>query len=140
MKRFFAFTTMLLISILFGSCGLFYRNDPAPPPYLPNRTEITSVRVSSYPNMTLLSSSEEIDFVLAILFNATPTKIESVNDTPNAEDLYGIQILAGESSTLFYLYKRERYLGLVTQWYIEQPYRGIYEISEEDANSLLNLL
>ena len=133
--------TILLTAIFFSSCGLFYTDEPASP-YLPDRTEVTDVRIYPYPNGnddTLLASNEEIDFVIAILSNATPIR-ESVNDSPNADDLYCIQILAGESSTRFYLYKRERWLGLVTQWYIEQPYRGIYEISEEEANSLLKFL
>ena len=150
MKKFSTLITILLTTILFSSCGLFYMNEPAPPLYLPERTEI--IEILLYDNTeddrhfrgdsdAILTSNEQIDFVLNILANTTPTKKESVNDSPYVDEFLLIHINTNSSSYHFsYLYKRERYFGLITQWYIEQPYRGIYEISEEEAQSLLNLL
>ncbi len=53
------------------------------------------------------------------------TKIESVSDEPNVEIYYKINLKTQNTESVVYIYERDG------KKYIEQPYNGIYEVSDE---------
>lgn len=60
------------------------------------------------------------------------TKEANVQDYPiNSSDIITVEFhLKEQGSSLLYLYKRNN------KFYIEQPYNGIYKISEDDYKSI----
>ena len=63
---------------------------------------------------------------------AEPTRLESVNNQPANVDAYGtISINTDGESTVVYYYDKD------SKHYIEQPYRGIYELKDNLEETLL---
>lgn len=59
------------------------------------------------------------------------TKEESIQDIPTGmEESITITFNSGEKTTVFVYKKADKY-------YIEQPYNGIYEITQEEYNDIM---
>ena len=131
----------ITIACLFSSCGLFYADDPAPELEIPKIKEIESVYIGvGYHSDGIARTDEEIkQKAIDFLQSAIPTKRESVNDTPNREVYYRFYINGAEKQYLCggYFYEDKSLFGLVSKWYYEVPYNGIYEVSKECALALL---
>jgi hypothetical protein len=123
---------------LLSSCGLFSNDEPAPTLEIPRIEEITGVYIHS--SVDVIADEETIERAVALLESAIPTTRWSVNDVPNYEPMYffALQVEEGMSS-LFrgYIYEVERYFGLVSDWYFEIPYYGVYEVSTDCVLALL---
>ena len=127
---------LTLIVCLFSSCRLFYADEPAPVLQIPSKEEITGVCVKT--SLEVRTDEESIENAIAFLQSAVPTRYESVNDTPYADCYYGLSLETTEGSEFFgYFYEEKRVFGLISKWYLEMPYSGIYEVSEECALALL---
>ena len=125
--------------LTFSSCAMLDFEE-APAPLVPE----TALAVSIHPhldacNPNAIFDEEKIAQVISIIESATPTKRQSNNDTPYADEVYVIQFITQEESLLTYLYQKESLFGLISHWYLEQPYHGIYEIAKENAEILLNM-
>ena len=125
--------------LTFSSCAMLDFEE-APAPLVPE----TALAVSIHPhldarNPNTILDEEKIAQVISIIESATPTKRQSNNDTPYADEAYIIRFIATEETVPTYLYQDEIFFGLVSHWYLEQPYHGIYEISAENAEILLNM-
>ena len=121
---------------LLSSCRLFYADEPAPALNIPSKAEIIGV----YDVLTseLLEDEESIENALAFLLSAVPTRYESVNDNPYADCYYALSLETTEGCEFFgYFYEEKQFFGLVSKWYLEMPYSGIYEVSEDCALALL---
>ena len=127
----------MLLSVavcLFSSCGLFYKDEPAPILQIPSKEEITGVFVSS---LDAKQDEESIEKAIAFLSSTVPTRYESVNDRPYAEPCYTFWIETAEEITCMgYFYEEKDFFGIKSKWYFEIPYYGIYEVSEECALAL----
>ncbi|MBR2341069.1 MAG: DUF5301 domain-containing protein [Clostridia bacterium] len=130
--------TILISIILFilSSTGVLVLGDVADPIVIPTLSEIESVRIG---NSSTRTDEEIKQKAIEFLQSAVPTKRQSVNDTPRAEE-YTFFMLQGPTNEYLYrgyFYEVEHLFGLTSEWYYEIPYNGIYEVSEDFVEALL---
>ena len=105
--------------------------------HLPSSVDIAELVVSQGENEVRISGWEEIGAVTGLLLaDGRTTTNESIQDMPaNVENCIQIGYIfaGGGGSTLFAYEKRNGY-------WLEQPYNGIYALSQEEFASLLTLL
>ena len=103
---------------------------------LPETQELTSIRLEQGAEGKMMKDYESMDDILDVLNGVKRiTQEQSIQDSPvNAEDEIKIDIdFRNRTSTIFVYKKRSKY-------YIEQPYNGIYKISEEEYNKILGYI
>ena len=104
---------------------------------IPSLDEITLVSIDSlsqYDNVTEFDDKEEIAKIYHIFRNQTTTQ-ESTNDNPvNPDILFLVTFKKNDETTKVYIYKKNN------QYYIEQPYNGIYTIAKKDFETIQNLV
>lgn len=104
---------------------------------IPNLDEITLVSIDSlsqYDNVTEFDDKEEIAKIYHIFRNQITTQ-ESINDNPvNPDILFLVTFKKNDETTKVYIYKKNN------QYYIEQPYNGIYTIAKRDFETIQNLV
>ena len=124
----------ILVILIFTLCFAII-NKPKYNLKLPEISDVSSIFVILNDNEVKLDKEEEITSIITTLMsNGRTTKIESIQDFPvNVSNVITIKIYHKSSgnSTLF-VYERKR------NYYLEQPYNGIYEISSDEYNSILN--
>ena len=77
---------------------------------------------------------EEIAKIYHIFRNQITTQ-ESINDNPvNPDILFLVTFKKNDETTKVYIYKKNN------QYYIEQPYNGIYTIAKRDFETIQNLV
>lgn len=124
----------ILVILIFTLCFAII-NKPKYNLKLPEINDVSSISVTLNDNEIKLDKEEDITSIITTLMsNGRTTKIESIQDFPvNTSNVITINIYHKSSgnSTLF-VYERKR------NYYLEQPYNGIYEISSDEYNSILN--
>ena len=124
----------ILVILIFTLCFAII-NKPKYNLKLPEISDVSSISVTLNDNEIKLDKEEDITSIITTLMsNGRTTKIESIQDFPvNASNVITINIYhkSSGSSTLF-VYERKG------NYYLEQPYNGIYEISSDEYNSILN--
>lgn len=82
-------------------------------------------------NITIEDNENILEIYEVISNNKKATRIESINDTPIESKYIKIDLVGKEKeiATLF------TYEGDNEKYFIEQPYNGIYEITEKDYNT-----
>ena len=104
---------------------------------IPSLDEVTLVSIDSlsqYDNVTEFDDKEEIAKIYHIFRNQTTTQ-ESINDNPvNPDILFLVTFKKNDKTTKVYIYKKNN------QYYIEQPYNGIYTIAKRDFETIQNLV
>ena len=104
---------------------------------IPSLDEITLVSIDSlsqYDNVTEFDDKEEIAKIYHIFRNQITTQ-ESINDNPDNPDiLFLVTFKKNDETTKVYIYKKNN------QYYIEQPYNGIYTIAKRDFETIQNLV
>lgn len=104
---------------------------------IPSLDEITLVSIDSlsqYDNVTEFDDKEEIAKIYHIFRNQITTQ-ESINDNPVDPDiLFLVTFKKNDETTKVYIYKKNN------QYYIEQPYNGIYTIAKRDFETIQNLV
>lgn len=103
---------------------------------LPNAEILSSITLEENSKKTL-DEQTKMEEVLNILNGVNKvTKEESVQDAPvNAINIITINFNFKEAgSSIVFVYKKKK------KFYIEQPYNGIYEISEKEYNSIYNIM
>lgn len=108
---------------------------------LPNQVDLESIVLSepTEKNNTsiIITDNKELKNIIdSIKSNSKKTNNESVNDTPTNVDYYiklEFSHAKGESSVA-YSYK------IKDKYYIEQPYSGIWEITQESYDNIDTLL
>ncbi len=96
--------------------------------------EISSITIDTlaqYDNEKEFKDEETIKEIYEIFANKK-THIESVNDVPvNPDILYFVKFKNdSEDSKLSYIYKKDN------QYYIEQPYNGVYQVTEDEYTKI----
>lgn len=124
----------ILVILIFTLCFAII-NKPKYNLKLPEISDVSSIFVILNDNEVKLEKEEDITGIITTLMsNGRTTKIESIQDFPvNVSNVITIKIYhkSSGSSTLF-VYERKG------NYYLEQPYNGIYEISSDEYNSILN--
>ena len=104
---------------------------------IPSLDEVTLVSIDSlsqYDNVTEFDDKEEIAKIYHIFRNQTTTQ-ESTNDNPvNPDILFLVTFKKNDETNKVYIYKKNN------QYYIEQPYNGIYTIAKKDFETIQNLV
>lgn len=98
----------------------------AEPIELPKANEVYAVEVKKENVIANYTDDKAILAILNYFSNAKPTRVMSINDTPDVGEFYIINFLSKDES----LYKSYIYYKN-SKWYIEQPYYGVYEVGEE---------
>lgn len=88
---------------------------------LPLTSEITSIEINSEVKDTICTKKEQIEAFVQKISEATPTSKESVQDVPTVEKYTRIDFVTNGKISSIFIYQKGY------NWYIEQPYRGIYE-------------
>lgn len=102
---------------------------------LPQQEKISSIVIKSNTNSAEVTDNEEIKDIIYVLSesgNGRTTKEESIQDYPvNSDNIVQVNFVFNESgkSTLFVYMKNGNY-------YLEQPYNGIYIINGDAYNSI----
>lgn len=124
----------ILVILIFTLCFAII-NKPKYNLKLPEINDVSSIFVTLNDNEVKLDKEEDITSIITTLMsNGRTTKIESIQEFPvNVSNVITIKIYhkSSGSSTLF-VYERKG------NYYLEQPYNGIYEISSDEYNSILN--
>ena len=104
---------------------------------IPSLDEVTLVSIDSlsqYDNVTEFDDKEGIAKIYHIFRNQTTTQ-ESINDNPvNPDILFLVTFKKNDETTKVYIYKKNN------QYYIEQPYNGIYTTAKRDFETIQNLV
>lgn len=102
---------------------------------LPEQEKLKSITIEIQANQKEIMDTQEIQDIIYVLNNSGKgrnTKQESINDFPvNTENIITVKFNFEEegTSTIFVYIRNDNY-------YIEQPYNGIYKISGDEYNSI----
>jgi predicted small lipoprotein YifL len=128
MRKMIAFLLTVICVVMLAGCG-----KKAEPIDLPSNEAVISIEVITLDGAKAdITEANQIETVMTALSAAEPTRLESVNDQPTNVDAYGtISINTVGESTVVYYYDKD------SKHYIEQPYRGIYEMEDYLEETLL---
>lgn len=105
---------------------------------IPNSYNLSSIAYELESGSVTVATEEGMDKVLEGLHNLNlSTQDESIQDIPtNAECMVAIRLYYKEEDTVgnFYIYKRK------DKYYLEEPYNGVYKITEEEYNYIIDLI
>lgn len=130
MKKVLVLLSMICLLTLPG-CG-----KQAAPIVLPEPENIAEIRIKDGESVRIHSDSELIRQILSALADAKPTNKQSIQDAPQNKNAIQIEFqfkadapFQAGLSTVFAYEERGKY-------YVEQPYQGIYSISQDVYNML----
>ena len=111
------FVLLMIIAFLLCGCG-----KQAESIILPSVNDIDSIDITTLDGSDVSYSDKEwIEQFIVVVTQAKSTTKESVQDVPDTETYGKVDISNnGGTTTFFYYIENEKY-------YIEQPYKGIYE-------------
>ncbi len=137
-KAFLTLICIFVCAIVFSSCGVFYSNTLAQPITIPEQIE--HIEIGHFPSKRSISefTEQEFSWLTTIIKNATPTKIQSNNDSPGKKEYYTVDLIGQNSFVRVYLYK-DNSLFSNHSWYLEQPYSGVYEITDDSAQKIIEI-
>ena len=102
----------------------------AEPIALPLASEVTSVEVGLGDEDIIHTDKEWIASFMQKVGDGTPTSKESLQDVPSVSKYTKVDILYNDNVSSIFIYEED------STWYVEQPYKGIYEV-DETLSSLL---
>ena len=128
MKRSLFIIIMICILTVLAGCG-----KKAEPIDLPSNDAVISIKVITIDGAKAdITEANQIETVMTALRAAESTRAQSINDQPTNVDAYGtISINTVGESAVVYCYDKD------SKHYVEQPYRGIYEMEDYLEETLL---
>lgn len=137
-KRFLIIGVILLFIVVGLVIWYRYENRQVYILDIPNSHNLSSISYELESGLVTVATEEEMDKILNGIYELhLKTQSESVQDYPvDVEDLVAIRLYYKEEDTVgnFYLYKKN------DKYYLEEPYNGIYKISEGNYNYIINLV
>lgn len=106
-------------------------------PDIPNSHNLSSISYELPTGIVTVAETEKMDKILNGLSELNlKTQSVSVQDAPTeVENLVSIRLNYKEDAVgSFYLYSKKK------KYYIEEPYNGIYKISEDDYDFVVSLI
>lgn len=131
-----ALITAAVVLLLFGiiAAFIFRLNRRTYELHLPAQEKLAGISVEGENGQADITDGEEIKNLIYVLGGSggRNTKEESISDAPvNAERLLRVDFhFAEEGTSTLFVFKRGG------QYYIEQPYNGIYKISGDEYNAI----
>ncbi|TCL60358.1 uncharacterized protein DUF4825 [Kineothrix alysoides] len=118
-------------ALIFGGAA---RKVPVP---LPQSSEVMSITIEQInegesSGTIHISQKTDVEAVLNVLANTDKTLQQSVNDAPNRNDYFQINI-ESINDRRFYLYNDNE------KYYIEEPYAGIYKTTREAGTAIVKI-
>ena len=103
----------------------------AEPISCPDVADILSVSLTENKGAFVAVEKSAIDILLENIRNAHPTRRESVNDYPTAENFFTVDIDATDRKYRYFIFEEK------SKVCIEMPYEGIYESEQEFFDFLM---
>lgn len=132
-KKVIIYITILFICI--GAiAGIYCFNKTEYSLNLPKENNVSSVALEYSGSKITIETNENITSIINKLANeGRTTKKESIQDSPvNVEDEMVVNFYFDEeNSSVVFVYKKN------SKYYIEQPYNGIYEITQEEYTDIV---
>ncbi|MGB5824611.1 MAG: DUF5301 domain-containing protein [Proteocatella sp.] len=102
---------------------------------IPRTQEIQSISITNYEintekNTIEITDTKKIDEITNWIKIAKKTNKESLSDFPNVQNFIKLEFNLENGASRLFIYKDEKY-------YVEQPYIGIFEIS--DNHNIFNI-
>lgn len=117
MKKIISLVLCIICTLTLVACG-----KKADPITLPQADEIISIDITVGANTVNHSNKTWISETIADISGSEPTKKESVQDIPRVENYIKIDFRLKTGISTLFAYEDNG------QYYIEQPYQGIYKI------------
>ena len=129
----FMILVIIVLGVLVAGVMYHFRDRRTYSLNLPQLEKLKSISLEQNANGKVISGNEEMKDILYVL-NGTKrvTKNESIQDAPvniDNEIKVDFNFIESGTSTIFVYKKNNNY-------YIEQPYNGIYQISGDEYNSI----
>ncbi len=96
---------------------------------LPNLEDIVYVELRSGDYFTVLFEKDDVKELISLFSDVSNTDIDSVSESPNVPYI-SINIVMNEKAERYLMYKG------YDKYYLEAPYNGVWEISEESFNNI----
>lgn len=120
----FFLITMIVIGCVLSGCA--EKNNAE---IVKESSNLQEINLTLYNGKSInVTKSEKIQDIVKVINSAEFTKEESVQDVPDAEQYGKIILVSKEDERTLFYYEREG------KYYIEEPYVGIYQCSQ-DLNS-----
>lgn len=129
-KPAFWITVVSIAAVVGAGMGLL-ANSKSNPILIPKSSDVAGIQIEQVnggESLGVIETADKnhIDTILKALQNTNKTMRESVNDSPMQDDYFQINI-NGSSPRRFYLYNDGE------QYFIEEPYAGIYKTNRETS-------
>lgn len=132
-RKFFIILIIILLMLMILGIFYYFMNSRTYNLKLPQLEKLESISLEQDTNKKVINDNEKMKDIINILNERERTsKEESIQDSPvNTSNKVKIDFNFKETgaSTLF-VYERNN------EYYIEQPYNGIYRISMDEYNSI----
>lgn len=129
---------VVLVLLLAAGCWVLFSNTRSYELRLPDFEDLKGVTLAQKGgDETQLVDAYAEDVLLILKGNGRTTRVESIQDAPvNVADWIKVDFCftGGGTSTLFVYHNPESQNG---EYFIEQPYNGIYAISGDEYNSIM---
>lgn len=127
MKKRILAVSLIIGLLLTGTCLNYFKNKPKFTLHLPEINALSSVFIKE----TKITDRKQIEELVSILNEGRTTKEESIQDSPvNTDELIQLTFQFENGSSDLYVYQRNH------KFYIEQPYNGVYEITENEYEKI----
>lgn len=92
-------------------------------------SKLEAITITSFDEDIIeVTDSTKIQDIVNVINNAKRTKDESTQDVPDVEKYGKITFVSKDDDRILYYYQKNK------KWYIEEPYVGIYECSQNLDN------
>ena len=141
MKKNKIISILLVIFVVLAIIGIVWykmENRQVYVPDIPNSHNLSSISYELPSGLITVAEEDKMDKILNGLYDLElSTQEESVQGVPmGVEDLVAIRLYYKEDDAVgnFYIYK------VKDKYYLEEPYNGVYKISEKDYNYIIDLI
>jgi hypothetical protein len=110
---------VLIFTLCLSGCG-----KKAKPIELPITDNISSIEIAGGLKDTIITDKKMIASYIEKVAEAIPTSKQSVQDVPTVSEYTRVDFVSEKNISSIFIYKEN------SNWYIEQPYHGIYKTDE----------
>lgn len=116
--------TMMICTFIFSGCA---QKEKANIVMQSSKLEAITITLFNE-DIIEVTDSTKIQDIVNVINNAKQTKDESTQDVPDVEKYGKITFVSKGNDRILYYYEKNK------KWYIEEPYVGIYECSQNLNN------
>jgi hypothetical protein len=117
------YSCLILFVLIFTLC-LSGCVKKAKPIELPITDNISSIEIAGGLKDTIITDKKMIASFIEKVAEAIPTSKQSVQDVPTVSEYTRVDFVSDKNISSIFIYQEN------SNWYIEQPYHGIYETDE----------